>query len=133
MPEKIKWSVQFQVVGGLGIAKSQELEVDAYDKVSETIPADGSDVVVNIQPNTDPNDVQLLVINAEPCGSWLTYKVDSDAQSVVLDAPHTLIGAGAVSLMSPTAPPKKLTFTIDSTNQDAKESVVQILVGRDAS
>jgi hypothetical protein len=133
MSEKIKWSVQFQVVGGPGIAESGELEVDVIDKATKTIPADGTEVVVKIQPNTDANDVKLVAIFADPCGEWLSYKIDSGTEWAALNAPHTLIGTGAVSLMSTGAPPNELTFKADATNSDVEESVVQILVGRDAS
>jgi hypothetical protein len=150
MSETIRWSVQFQVVGGPGITKSNSLTVDGYDKITKTIStvsstpgANPPSVDVDIQPVSDANAVQLMVICADPCGPWLSYTIDGGSASFTLDAPHTLIGAGAVGLMPAVpsgTPPKKLTFTVsasllaqDPVNSQATSSTVQILVGRNAS
>ena len=133
MPEKIKWSVQFQVTGGPGAVKSGELEVTAYDKITATVPKGGAKTEVDVQPSPDAIDVKLMVISAEPFGEKLTYQVpkangDPDGKNRALDGPHVLIGSGAVGLLG-TKPPQVL-FFYNNLDDDA---VVQVLVGRNAS
>jgi hypothetical protein len=130
MPETINWSFTVQIPGGPQLARTGAVPVDAYDKVVKTIPA-GSTVEVLIQPDPDTGDVLLVVVSAEPCGDWLTYKVNSGTTAVPLDAPHVLLGPGAVSLLAATPPPTKL--TIKNSDSQQRDSEVQILVGRKAS
>jgi hypothetical protein len=138
MPEKIRWSVQFQVVDGPGVAKTDSIDVDSYEKTSLTVPLDGNSVLVT-EPALNTGDVQLVVIKADPCGPWLSYTTDGGT-TATLDAPHALVGTGAVGLMQASAPPKTLSFKADTAklahdpvNKNATVSIVQILVGRKAT
>lgn len=132
MPEKIKWTVQFQAIGGPGISKSDELGVEAYDRILATIPKGGVVKKVEIQPSPDPGDVKLIVVTAKTFGSGLTYKPGDMAGPVgpvsAMDGPHVFIGAGAVALLGAN-PPQALYFS----NNLTEDVAVQVLVGRKSS
>src|SRR5262245_65611124 len=95
MPEKLNWSYVAQVVGGPIVAANGTLDVEAYLKLTVTVPAGGS-LDVEVLPGGG-GSVQLLVINPATPSEDLTYTVGTE--EVVLDGPHVLIGAGAVGLL----------------------------------
>lgn len=123
MPEKLKWSFAVQVAGGPTIANSGEMEIDAYVKLAVSIPSRGEQSV-EIFPG-DGGSAQVLVINPTKPSESLTCTVGEE--SVKLDGPHILIGAGAVGLFA--AEIGTLTFS-NGTDEEANFS---ILVGRDAT
>jgi hypothetical protein len=123
MPETLNWSYATQVVGGPTIAASGALEVEAYLKITVTVPAGGS-LDVEVLPGGG-GAVQLLVINPAAPSEDLTYTVG--AEEVVLDGPHVLIGAGAVGLLAATV------GTLAFANAGAEDAQIAILAGRDAT
>ncbi len=123
MPEKLNWSYVAQVVGGPTLAANGALDVEAYLKLTVTVPAGGS-LEVEVLPGGG-GSVQLLVINPAVPSEDLTYTVGTE--EVVLDGPHVLIGAGAVGLLAATV--GTLTFL----NAGAEDAEVAILAGRDAT
>jgi hypothetical protein len=123
MPEKLNWSYAAQVVGGPTLAASGALDVEAYLKLTVTVPAGGS-LDVEVLPGGG-GSVQLLVINPAVPSEDLTYTVGTE--EVVLDGPHVLIGAGAVGLLAGTVG----TLTFD--NAGAEDAEIAILAGRDAT
>jgi hypothetical protein len=102
------------------------IPVAAYDVVVLTIPASTNNVAVPIQPSSTPGDVVFLVVSSSQYDAGVNYTVDAVAATHVLDAPHILVGSGAVSLLNSASPPQKLTFN----NTLTKDINVQVVVGR---
>jgi hypothetical protein len=123
----ITWQFQASIPGGPAFTINQPaIEVHAYDVVSTTIAAGASGIAVGVQPSSTSGDVVFVVVNSDQYGDGLTYKVDSSTDAHALDAPHVLLGGGAVGFMNGGAPPQKLTFT----STLAKDANIQVLVGR---
>jgi hypothetical protein len=95
-------------------------DVDAYDKLSVTVPAGGS-VDVALGPGGD--DVTCLVAIPDAAATGMTYKVGTD--DIRLDAPLVLLG-GAVAL---SGSPASLTFD----NAGSTDASIDILIGRRAT
>lgn len=123
MPEKLNWSYAAQVVGGPTVSGSGAMEIEAYEKLTVTVPANGT-LDVEILPGGG-GSLQLLVMNPATPSEDLSYAIGSEY--VVLDGPHVLIGAGAVGLLASTI--GKLKFKNDST----ADVEISILAGRDAT
>jgi hypothetical protein len=124
MLEKINWAFNLKVLGGPAVSVAGEWSVEAYDKIVATIKAGETDVAVNIQPK-DAGSTRLIIITAGTYGENLTYAVnDKGNEKVVLDAPHVLLGSGAVALLDPE--PATL-FLSNGTDDDV---TVQIFVAR---
>ena len=128
MPETLTWSLTVQIPGGPKLSSSQNLAVDAYDKVDVVIPHGGADHTVDIQPS-GANQLLFLLISADRYADTLTYKPQDEtgpgAAAVKLNAQQLLVGTGAVGLLQ--KPPKQLIFN----NADgAHDANVQILAGR---
>jgi hypothetical protein len=123
----ITWQFQAAIPGGPAFNISQPpIAVQAYDVASATIAATTSNVEVIVQPSPTPGDVVFVVVNSDVFDTGLTYVVDSGTDTHALDAPHVLLGSGAVGFMNAGAPPQKLTFK----NTTAKDANVQVIVGR---
>jgi hypothetical protein len=129
MAEKIKYSLNVQVVGESGIPANGEIETGSYHKLQINLDAGNSNIEFALQPNFDPdaNLIKLLMIKSSTYGSALTYKINdkSSTKTVVLDGPHAFIGSGAVKILD--VAPKTLFFT----NGLAEPVVLDILVARD--
>lgn len=128
MAQKLNWTFTAQVQGGPKIVTTQNLEIDAYDKIEMDVANDGSGNTVDIQPGAD-TDVLLLVITSNLYGEDLTYKAKdggSESSEIPLTAPQIFSGTGAVGLMG--VAPKQLVIT----NNLADAATVQVLVGRKA-
>jgi hypothetical protein len=126
MAETIIIDIAAAVASGPTIKASRTMVVDAYDKLSVTVPTGASDLEVDIAPG-GAGSVQLLLLTASAYDEALTYRVNADATEHALDQPHVLTGAGAVALLDAAA--SKLTFS-SGLDSDAD---VQILIGRDAT
>ena len=98
----------------------------AYDVASATIAAGASNIDVMVQPSSTAGDVLLVVVSSDTYDPGLTYKIDGSAAAHALDAPHVMLGAGAVGLMNGGAPPQKLTFS----STLAKDANIQVVAGR---
>jgi hypothetical protein len=123
----ITWQFQATIPGGPAFTINQPpIAIQAYDVASATIAAGASGVAVSVQPSSTPGDVVFVVVNSDLYDAGLTYKVDGSSDEHALDAPHVLLGAGAVGFMNAGAPPEKLTFT----STLAKDANVQVIVGR---
>ncbi len=121
MPEKISWRYVIGVTSGPTVSQTDVIEVDAYDKFAVTVDANASQ---KVQLFPAGGEVKLLVLSPGEPSDKLSYKVGN--KTVLLDGPHVLIGAGAVSLLGS---PAELTFT----NSTEKAAAIQIIVGRDAT
>jgi hypothetical protein len=127
MPETIKYSLSFQVVGGTSVPVAGQLTADAVEKIQVAVPAGATDLTVNLQPG-GADLGQFLLIKASAYSEDLTYKVnDAAATAIVLDAPHVFIGAGAVAILDDE--PTTLLFS----NATAADVTIDILLGRDAT
>ena len=128
MPEKIVYTLNVQVAGGPKLpAPTITLEVDAYDKILVNIEKNATDKTVELQPSSTAGQVQFLMITASDY-KLLSYKVNSGTDIFQLDAPHLLIGKGAVKMLDEA--PAQLLFSNSSSTQDA---AIEILVDRDAT
>ncbi len=123
----ITWQFQASIPGGPAFTISQpNITVQAYDVASATIAAGASNIDVAVQPSSSSGDVVFVVVSSDTYDAGLTYKVDGGAASHALDAPHVLLGAGAVGFMNGGAPPQKLTFS----SSLAKDANIQVVAGR---
>jgi hypothetical protein len=121
MSEKVNWSYLVHAASGPQIAAAAVIEVDAYDKFDLTI-ATGVTQTVDLVPSGGA--VKLLVLNPDEPDPELSYAVGG--KDIPLDAPHVLLGAGAVSLLGTLT---ALTFK----NATQSDITLQIIVGRDAT
>ncbi|MDD5094790.1 MAG: hypothetical protein PHV74_10495 [Dehalococcoidia bacterium] len=127
MAEKIKYSVNVQVVGGTSIPITGEITPEAYAKIQIIVAAGAADVPVNLQPS-GANLAEFLLIKSSAYDDALTYKVnDATATAISLDAPHIFIGKGAVAILD--ASPTQLLFS----NGLTSDVTIDILIGRDAT
>ena len=122
----ITWQFQATIPGGPAFTMNQPaIPVQAYDVASATIAAGASGVDVTVQPSSTAGDVVFMVVSSDQYDAGLTYTVDASADSHALDAPHVLLGAGAVGFVNGGTPPQKLTFS-SSLSKDAN---IQVVVG----
>lgn len=128
MPETIVLTLGADVASGPTVKDSRTLTVDAYDKISVTIPDGTANMDVELQPG-GTGSVRLLIIKSNLYGDALKYTVNTGTTDHVLDQPHVLIGTGAVGLYG--AEPTKLVF--DNALGAGKDAQIQILIGRDAT
>lgn len=128
MPETIVLTLGADVASGPTVKDSRTLTVDAYDKISVTIPDGTANMDVELQPG-GTGSVRLLIIKSNLYGDALKYTVNTGTSDHVLDQPHVLIGTGAVGLYG--AEPTKLVF--DNALGAGKDAQIQILIGRDAT
>jgi hypothetical protein len=123
----ITWQFQATIPGGPALTLNQpSIAIQAYDVASATIAPGVSAVAVTVQPSSTTGDVVFVAVSSDLYGAELTYTVDGSSDVHALDAPHVLLGAGAVGFMNGGAPPQKLTF---SSGLDDNANV-QIVVGR---
>jgi hypothetical protein len=126
MPETIVVTVSADVASGPKLKESRTLAIDAYDKISVTVPDGTSDLDVDLQSG-GAGSIQLLIVKSSVYGADLKYTINADTTDHVLDQPHVLIGTGSVGLYG--AEPTKLVFD----NALGSDAQIQILVGRDAT
>jgi hypothetical protein len=123
----ITWQFQVSIPGGPAFTITQPtITVAAYDVASAKIGAGASNIDVAVQPSSTPGDVVIVVVSSDTYDPGLTYKIDAGATAHALDAPHVMLGAGAVGLMNGGAPPQKLTFS----STLAKDANIQVIAGR---
>src|ERR1700704_5505023 len=96
----ITWQFQAAIPGGPALnINLPNIAVQAYDVATATIGAGASSVDVAVQPSSVANDVVFVVVFSDTYDAGLTYKVDGGASAHALDAPHVMLGAGAVGFM----------------------------------
>jgi hypothetical protein len=123
----ITWQFQAAIPGGPAFnIKQPPIAVQANDVATATIAAGASSVDVIVQPSSTAGDVVFVVINSDQYDAGLTYTVDGGSDKHALDAPHVMLGSGAVGFMNAGAPPQVLTFA----STLAKDANVQVVVGR---
>jgi hypothetical protein len=128
MPETIILTVAAEVASGPKLKETRGLEIDAYDKITVTVPDGTSDLDVDIQPGST-GSIKLLIVKSNAYGDGLTYTVNTGTTNHVLDQPHVLIGTGSVALYG--TEPTRLGF--GNALGDGKDAQIEILVGRDAT
>jgi hypothetical protein len=128
MPETIVLSVEAEVASGPALKENRTLAVDAYDKISVTVPDGTSNLDVELQPG-GPGSIRLLIVKSNVYGEALKYTVNTGTSDHVLDEPHVFIGKGSVGLFG--SEPTKLVF--DNALGAGKDAQIEILVGRDAT
>jgi hypothetical protein len=128
MPETIVLTVAAEVASGPKLTEGRTITVDAYDKISVTVPDGTSNFEVELQPGST-GSVRLLIVKSSQYGDALKYTVNTGTTDHVLDQPHVLIGTGAVGLFG--SEPTKLVF--DNALGAGKDAEIQVLIGRDAT
>ena len=128
MPESIVLTINADVASGPKLKESRTLAIDAYDKISVTVPDETNNLEVELQPG-GTGSVRLLIVKSSHYGEELKYTVNAGTTDHVLDEPHFLVGTGAVGLFG--AEPTKLVF--DNALGAGKDAQIQILIGRDAT
>ena len=126
MTETIKYSLNFQVVGGTSVPISSEMAVDAYEKIQVAVPAGTTNLTLNLQPD-GARLADFLLIKSSAYGDTLTYKVNTSTTPIILNGPHVFIGNGAVAILD--SSPTKLLFS----NGLTSDVTIDILLGRDAT
>jgi hypothetical protein len=127
MPETITCTTVVQLASGQQWTSSAVVDVEAVDIVGVTVPGGASNHEVQVQPGGS-GTVRLMLIAADPPSDKISYTTSSgNSQSFELDAPHTLVGAGALAMLG-SKPPTSLFFS--NTGSDAQ---VRIVVGRHAT
>jgi hypothetical protein len=123
----ITWQFQAAIPGGPAFTINQPtIAIQAYDVADATIAAGATSIAVSVQPSSTPGDVVFVAVTSDLYGAGLTYTVDGSSDARALDAPHVLLGAGAVGFMNGGAPPETLTFT----STLAEDANVRVVVGR---
>jgi len=123
----ITWQFQFSIPGGPALLITQpNITVGAYDVASTTIAVGASNIDVAVQPSSTAGDVVFVVVSSDFYDPGLTYIIDGGADVHALDAPHVMLGAGAVGFMNGGAPPKTLTFS----NTAGSAAKIQVVAGR---
>lgn len=129
MATTMKATFKVEVSGAGTSSASHIYEAEAFDKIEVSVPAGalGSPeaLEVEVQPGA-AGQVELLLISSDTYNDLLTYSVPTGSTDVPLDAPHLLVGAGAVGLLG--AAPNSITFS----NENEAPVEVKILVGRAA-
>jgi hypothetical protein len=123
MSQSIDWNISARASGGPLLTGAGSAVVDAYDRITVTVAAAATQVV-NVAP-AKWDSVSFLALIPAKADPKLTY--NNGATDIVLDGPHFLIGAGAVSLLGT----GNATLTIK--NGTAADATIDILVGRDAT
>jgi hypothetical protein len=118
MAEKLIWNLTVRAEGGPQLNGSATMPVEAYDKISVSVPKGNTEFKVSLGSGV----AALVILPAKPSVE-LTYKVG--ANWIKLDQPTFLFG-GAVALAGN---PQELVFK----NNDGEDAAVQILTGRDAT
>ena len=122
----ITWQFQASIPGGPAFSITQpNIAVGAYDVASAKIGASASNIDVVVQPSSSAGDVVFVVVSSDTYDAGLTYTIDTDNTPHKLDAPHVMLGAGAVGFMNAGAPPQKLTFS----SKLAKDVNIQVVAG----
>jgi hypothetical protein len=129
MPETIVLTIGAEVASGPTLKESRTLALDAYDKISVTVPDGTTNMEVQLGPGGAAGSTRLLIVKSSQYGDALKYTVNSGTTDHVLDQPHVLIGAGAVGLFG--SEPAK--FVFDNALGAGKDAQIQILIGRDAT
>jgi hypothetical protein len=116
---KFNWSFSSQIDPGPQFSASQpSVDVTGFDHEKQIIAAKGS---ADIGVNT--SNAKVVLILADDYDAKVTYDIDKPAATRTLDAPHILLGPGAVAFIGTTA--TKLTFK----NPVASAVTVQIFIG----
>ncbi len=128
MAETITCTQVVQLGSGLTRTVTTSLPVEAYDVIHVNIADAASDEEVQVQPG-GAGQLRFLLIEAEPYGAQLTYKVNEATASEThqLDSPQIFMGEGALRMLSAAAP-----ATLLFSNALGKTATVRILVGRTA-
>jgi len=131
MAVKVNWTLNVEVSEGPKAFQSETIEAEAYGKVAVDIAATEKKDV-EVQPS-DIGQVDFFLITSSKYGASLKYQLYDPTTSalgapeITLDAPHLLVGNGAVTLLK--YHPVKLRVT----NGLAEDVTVEILVARDAA
>lgn len=127
MSESISLTLSVQVAGGPKLVAAKTLAVEAYEKITLTVPNDSTDVQVELQPG-GVGVVKLIMITSDAYGDDLTYSPDGGTTAIGLDQPHLFMGAGGVGVLGS---PETLIF--NNALGSPSSAKIELLVGRDAS
>lgn len=132
MSTTVKWLLNINPVNGPKLSPVGTLDVEAYELISAQVEGGGGTATVTL-PSANEN-LSLVAITAGEYNSDgdLFYTINGEAPTYALEAPHVMIGAGAVAYLTAASggstDPAELLFT----NNTGEEVGITILVGRDA-
>lgn len=131
----VKLSINIAVNGGPTLAVNSTENVEAYDVIEVTVPADAKRTV-QLQPAVAAS-VNLLLIQSDLYGSEITYTAtdgNSDSKTVDLLGPQ-LFGRGVLALFGTEMLSLKLanSHPVPAAGAPSRDAHVQILVGRRAT
>ncbi|MDD3872961.1 MAG: hypothetical protein PHE01_01815 [Methanosarcina sp.] len=129
MPEYLVLKADIKIPNGPSMTLNRTLELDAYDKIDILVPTGqaGENKLIELQ-QSEETKIKFLLIKSDFYGKELSYKVNKESTTFVLDEPLVLTGKGAISLFG--AVPKKLYFTNSTSGNEAKDIRIEVLVGR---
>lgn len=113
-----------QIPSGPAFSLAWNVNADAYDRATVTIPHDGNPHDVQLQPSGGDH-VLLLIITCTDYSGKLAAKIGSDTFHV--KSPQIISGSDIVNSISAT--PNPITFT----NTGASDVIVDLLVLRTAT
>jgi hypothetical protein len=122
---RINYQLNVQISGGPRASHAGSLRVGAYDAIRVTVPAETTDLEIELQPASSDDQVTFLMITANRY-TGLTYTINEETIPHTLDAPQLLLGGGGVSLLD--AAPQSLSV---SNNDETSAASIEVLVGRD--
>ena len=73
---RIVLTISAEVASGPKMKETRTLAIDAYDKISVTVP-DGTDLEVELQPG-GTGSIRLLIVKSNVYGAGLKYTVNAD-------------------------------------------------------
>src|SRR3712207_6456707 len=99
LTKNVKWSFDVRIDGGPTKTLSDNLDVDAVDSLSITVPQTTSDKSIEVQPG-NMEDVKLLYIKSN-LHNGISYKLSdgtADSGPISLDTDHILNSTEIVKL-----------------------------------
>jgi hypothetical protein len=133
MADKVYWSVNVEVQNGPKYARTQALDVEAFEKIQVSVPGEdpataGKPGKASIAVLPTGSLAQFLLITSDKFDpAKLTYKVPGNSPDFVLDGPHMLAG-GAIAILGQ---PKKV--DVSNNMGPGQDATITIVVGRDAT
>lgn len=133
----VKMSISLAVAGGPVLSVNAVEDVEAYDVIEVTIPANTTTArLVQLQPASAAR-VSLLLIRSDLYGPEISYRASdgtTDSDPVALLGPQ-LFGRGVLSLFGNEVLSLRITNTHPAPAAGAagQDAHLQILVGRDAT
>lgn len=125
MTDTITYNVSMAVTGGPSvIAPAGTIEAEAWDLIEVTIEDSTGPITVDVQPGAIADMQGIIIMSDNYTG--ISFTVDSEMNTFVLDGPLMLIGYGNIGMLGSTL------LQLNFTNADTNDAAITILVARQA-